>query len=310
MTTDTGGARRPDDSLQTMEVTILGHGSLMSGRGLAFSGTFAVRRAGIVALADCRRGFAKLSMYGNRFATDVELSRLPLRGRRVSPPTGRADGTETLALSVSLDDGYRLMKREGYQPDAARQLVRLGRRQGLGLADFLWQVQTQAGHDAVGYRRRLFELTGYTSPHYIPHPVRIDGDETALIFVAPGFEATGSEAVISVRQQTGVRGLMSAGRAWQRKPNDEQLSYMVSCVLGGVHGLKIDDLLPRSGDETRLITALRERVRPEITVEPSRFRETVGLSAEQYGRAFGEPAQLLRRSGLHDFVAGNLSPPA
>ena len=293
-----------------MEVTILGHGSLMSGRGLAFSGTFAVRRAGIVALADCRRGFAKLSMYGNRFATDVTLSRLPLRGRWVSPPTDRAGGTETLALSMSLDDGYRLMKREGYQPDAARQLARLGQRQDLGLADFLWRVQTEVGHAVVGYRRRLFELTGYTSPHYIPHPVRIDGDQTALIFVAPGFEATGSEAVISVRQQTGVRGLMSAGRAWQRKPNDEQLSYMVSCILGGVHGLRIADLLPRPEDDARLITALRERLRPEIVAEPTRFRQTVGLSAEQYGRAFGESARLLGRSGLRDFVAGSLSPPA
>ena len=293
-----------------MEVTILGHGSLMSGRGLAFSGTFAVRRAGIVALADCRRGFAKLSMYGNRFATDVTLSRLPLRGRWVSPPTDRAGGTETLALSMSLDDGYRLMKREGYQPEAARQLARLGQRQDLGLADFLWRVQTEVGHAVVGYRRRLFELTGYTSPHYIPHPVRIDGDQTALIFVAPGFEATGSETVISVRQQTGVRGLMSAGRAWQRKPNDEQLSYMVSCLLGGVHGLRIDDLLPRPGDDARLITVLRERLRPEIAAEPTRFRQTVGLSAEQYGRAFGESARLLGRSGLRDFVAGSLSPPA
>ena len=293
-----------------MEVTILGHGSLMSGRGLAFSGTFAVRRAGIVALADCRRGFAKLSMYGNRFATDVTLSRLPLRGRWVSLPTDRAGGTETLALSVSLDDGYRLMKREGYQPEAARQLARLGQRQDLGLADFLWRVQTEVGHAVVGYRRRLFELTGYTSPHYIPHPVRIDGDQTALIFVAPGFEATGSEAVISVRQQTGVRGLMSAGRAWQRKPNDEQLSYMVSCILGGVHGLRIADLLPRPEDDARLITALRERLRPEIVAEPTRFRQTVGLSAEQYGRAFGESARLLGRSGLRDFVAGSLSPPA
>ncbi len=291
-----------------MEVMFLGHGSLMSGRGLSFSGTFAVRRAGIIALASCRRGFAKLSMYGNRFATDVELVRLPLRGCWVSPQTSGPGGIETLALSVSLDEAYRLIKREGYQPGAAQKLARFGQERGRGLADFLWQVQTEAGHDVVGYRRRLFELTGYTSPHYIPHPVQVDGKETALIFLAPGFEATGSEAVISVRQQTGVRTVMSAGQAWKHKPNEEQLSYLVSCVLGGVHGVKIDDLLPRLSDDPRLITALTERLQPEIETEASRFLETVGLSAEQYRAAFGEPEQLLRRSGLHDFLRGNLSP--
>lgn len=293
-----------------MEVTILGHGSLMSGRGLSFSGTFAVRRAGIVALANCRRGFAKLSMYGNRFATDVELAPLPLLGRWVLPQTSGPGGIETLALSVSLDDAHRLMKREGYQPGAAQKLVRLGQERGRGLADFLWQLQTEAGHDVVGYRRRLFELTGYTSPHYIPHPVRVDGDKTALIFLAPGFEATGSDAVISVRQQTGVRTVMTAGQAWQHKPNEEQLSYVVSCVLGGVHGVSIDDLLPRLGDDPRLIAGLTERLEPEIETEVPRFLETVGLSAEQYRSAFGEPEQLLRRSGLHDFLRGNLSPRA
>jgi hypothetical protein len=249
-------------------------------------------------------------MYGNRFATDVELSRLPLQGRWVLPQTSQPGGIETLALSVSLDDAYRLIKREGYQPGAAQKLARLGQERGRGLADFLWQVQTEAGHDVVGYRRRLFELTGYTSPHYIPHPVRVDGDETALIFLAPGFEATGSDAVISVRQQTGVRTVMSTGQTWQHKPNEEQLSYVVSCVLGGVHGVSIDDLLPRLGDDPRLIADLTERLQPEIETEVPRFLETVGLSAEQYRSAFGEPEQLLRRSGLHDFLRGNLSPRA
>lgn len=300
--------RKIDTCYRLMEVTILGHGSLMSGRGLSFSGTFAVRRVGIVMLGNCRRGFAKLSMYGDRFATDVEPVRLPLQGKRVSPRTGGPGGIETLALSVSLDDAYRLIQREGYQPGAVHKLTRLGQERGRGLTDFLWQMQTEAGHDVVGYRRRLFALTGYTSPHYIPHPVRVDGDGAALIFLAPGFEATGSETVISVRQQTGVRTVMSAGQTWQHKPNKEQLSYMVSCLLGGVHGLNIGDLLPRLGDDPRLIAALTERLRPEIETEVPRFLETLGLSAEQYRSAFGEPERLLRRSGLHDFLRGNLRP--
>jgi predicted metal-binding membrane protein len=76
-----------------MDVTIIGHGSLMSGLGLSSSGTFQVSQARVVALAGCRRGFAKLSRYGDRFATDLEVTRLPLQGCVMSPaaaPSGEA----------------------------------------------------------------------------------------------------------------------------------------------------------------------------------------------------------------------------
>ncbi len=297
-----------------MDVTILGHGSLMSGRGLSFSGTFEVRQACIVTLAGCQRGFAKLSMYGNRLATDLAVQQFPLAGRIVSLPNGtpevdtQADGTiETLALTVSLDDAYRLIKREGYKPEAAQKLARIAQERGCGLADFLWELHTEAAHDVVTYRRRLFELTGYTSPHYIPHPVRIDGDRTALIFLAPGSEGTGSDEVISIRQQTGMHAVMPAGETWQHKPNEEQLAYFLSCLLGGVHGVRIHDLLPKQGDDPYLISVLIDRLQQEIEKEQTQFLETIGFSAKQYFQAFGEPGQLLRRSGLHDFLMGNLS---
>ena len=293
-----------------MDVTILGHGSLMSGRGLSFSGTFEVHRACIVALAGCQRGFAKLSMYGNRFATDLAIQQFPLAGRIVPLPNGThgADGTiETLALTVSLDDSYRLIKREGYQPEAAQKLARIAQDRGYGLADFLWKLDTEAEHDVVTYRRCLFELTDYTSPHYIPHPVPIDAYETALIFLAPGAEGTGSDGVISIRQQTGMNTVMSPGETWQHKPNEEQLAYFLSCLLGGVHGVKIHDLLPHRGDDPQLISVLTHRLHEEIDPERRQFLETIGFAAERYGQAFGEPEQLLKRSGLHDFLAGDLS---
>ena len=293
-----------------MDVTILGHGSLMSGRGLSFSGTFAVREARIVILASCRRGFAKLSMYGNRFATDLAIQHFPLTGHVVSLANGvhEIDGTiETLALTVSLDDSYRLIKREGYKPEAAQKLASIAQGRGYGLADFLWELYTEAEHDVVTYRRRLFELTDYTSPHYIPHPVPIDGYGTALIFLAPGSEGTGSDEVISIRHETGMHTIMSAGQTWQCKPNEEQLAYFLSCLLGGVHGVKIHDLLPHTGDDPQLIAVLTDRLQQEIDTERRQFLETIGFAAERYGQAFGEPEQLLRRSGLHDFLAGNLS---
>ena len=294
-----------------MDVTILGHGSLMSGRGLSFSGAFEVRRACIVALAGCRRGFAKLSMYGNRFATDLSIQRFPLAGRVVSlsNETPQGDGTiETLALTVSLGDSYRLIKREGYKPEAAQKLAYIAEERGYGLADFLWEQYSESEHDVVTYRRRLFALADYTSPHYIPHPVPIDGLGTALIFLAPGSEGTGSDKVISIRQQTGMHTVMSAGQTWQNKPNEEQMTYFLSCLLGGVHGVKIHDLLPHRGDDPQLISVLADRLQKEIDTERGQFLETVGFVAGRYRQTFGEPMQLLRRSGLQDFLTGNLRP--
>ena len=293
-----------------MEITFLGHGSLMSGRGLSFSGSFAVRRAGIVALVGERRGFAKLSMYGNRLATDLEVSRPPLEGRVVSAQTEaetvRHRGLETLALTVSLEDACRLTKREGYSPEAVKKLAELAQDRGCHLADFLWTLGAEAAHDVVAYRRRLFALTGYTSPHYIPHPVRIAEIGTALIFLAPGEEGTGSDEVISIRQQTGIRSPMTVGEAWQCKPNDEQLSYFVSCVLGGVHGVGVHDLLPRPGDDPQLISRLVQQLGQEIEKERAVFLDTLGFSSAQYRQAFGEPEVLLKRSGLADFLTGIL----
>jgi len=287
-----------------MDVTVIGHGSLMSGLGLSSSGTFQVRQAGVVSLSGCRRGFAKLSRYGDRFATDLEATTLPLAGRTV-PPTSPPHGeVEALALTVPLDDFYRLAKREGYAPAALQRIAELAQAQGANLTDFLWQLHAEAGHDLVAYRRRLFGLTDFTSPHYIPHPVRLEDAGFALIFLAPGFEGTGSDEVISVRQRTGVRGLMSTREAWQQKPNEDQLAYFLSCFLGGAHGINIADFLASVVEEPPLATELASRLDQFLAKERERFLATTGLSPEQYRHSFGEPETALARSGLGDFLNG------
>ena len=287
-----------------MDVTVIGHGSLMSGLGLSSSGTFKVKHACVVSLAGCRRGFAKLSRYGDRFATDLEITKLPLEGR-IMPPTTPPDGeVEALALTVSLDDLYRLAKREGYSPTAVQCLAELAQERGIPLADFLWQLHAEGEHDVVAYRRQLFALTGVTSPHYIPHPVCLVNVGYALIFLAPGFEGTGADDVISVRQETGIHALMSTREAWQRKPNEDQLAYFLSCLLGGVHGIGIHDLLATVSEEPALATELISRLRQILEKEPERFLVTIGLTREDYQRSFGRSESALARSGLGAFLSG------
>jgi hypothetical protein len=286
-----------------MEVMVIGHGSLMSGQGLSFSGTVQVKDASIVTLRDCRRGFAKLSRYGDRFATDVESGHWPLTGRSMASTTTPNGEVEALALTVSLQDFSGLVKREGYSPVAMQQLATLAQEHGTSLADFLWWLHEESGHDRVAYRRRLWALTEFTSPHYIPHPVRLDAERCALIFLAPGFEGTGADEVIAVRQETGIHTVMNPNETWQRKPNNDQLTYFLSCLLGGVHGINVRDLLPTQ-EEPALVNQVREQLLRRLAVEQEQFLAVTTLSRDDYHRAFGDPETALERSGLADFLSG------
>ena len=91
-----------------MDVTVIGYGSLMSGTGLSSSGALDVKKAHIVALENCQRGFAKLSSYGDRFAMDIVASAWPLTGRVQSPELPATNDIEALALTVPLADACRL----------------------------------------------------------------------------------------------------------------------------------------------------------------------------------------------------------
>ena len=287
-----------------MEVTIIGHGSLMSGRGLSFSGTFQLRTACIVALNGCTRGFAKLSKYGDRFATDLELEQPALEGTIVSPQTMPDGRVEALGLSVSLEDCSRLVKREGYRPEAMLALVERARKHGLGVAEWLWRLAAEQAHDLAAYRRQLFLITDYTSPHYIPHPVRLAEAGYALIFLAPGPRGTGTPDVVSIRQQTGINTVLSTVETWRRKPNEDQIAYFLSCLLGGAHGINVRDFLASVGGHRELEEKLYQRIRPVLVEETECFFQTTGLTPEQYAQAFGSSEAALHRGGLGDFLEG------
>jgi hypothetical protein len=261
-----------------------------------------VKAAWIVALPGCVRGFAKLSRYGDRFATDVESLQWPLTGQFISSTTVPNGKVEALALTVSLEDFCRLVKREGYSPTAVQHLATEAQVRGKTLADFLWQIHAEAGHDRLRYRRRLWELTGFTSPHYIPHPVRLADRSCAVIFVAPGFEGTGTNEIISVRQETSIREVMNTRETWHRKPNEDQLTYFLSCMLGGVHGINIRDFLHPIKEEPSLVERLREKLIQRIVVEQEQFLAVTSLSREHYQRAFGDADAALQRSGLAEFL--------
>ena len=285
-----------------MEVTVIGHGSLMSGRGLSFSGTFQMRTAYIVALDHCRRGFAKLSKYGDRFATDLELEQPALEGAVVSPQTAPDGRVEALGLASRWKTVAAWSNEKGIGQRPMLTLVERAQKHGLGVAEWLWQLAAEQAHDLAAYRRRLFLMTDYTSPHYIPHPVRLAEAGYALIFLAPGPRGTGTPDVVSVRQQTGITTILNTTETWRRKPNEDQMAYFLSCLLGGAHGINVRDFLASVGENRDLAETLSQRIRSVLAEEVACFLQTTGLEPEPYTQAFGSPEAALRRGGLGDFL--------
>ena len=288
------------------DVTVLGYGSLMSGLGLQPFGRLRVRGVSRVTLSNARRGFAKFSQHGDRFAMALEPldATHPLRARLLAAKASAVDAPEGLAFLLSAEDFASLCEREGYSPVAVQRLRDAARRRGLELAEFLWALLLEdADADTARFRQHLFRLADYTSPHYIPHPVPLDGDHIALTFLAPGREGSGAPQVIPVRVRTGNDALMTAVEAWRRKPNHTQLAYFATCLLGGVHGICVRDVLGPLAADPALAAHLRDMLATEGPAEIGRFLDHTGLDHSAYGQAFGAVGDCIRRSGLAEFLA-------
>jgi len=278
----------------------------MSGLGLESLGQLRVRGAGRVALQNTRRGFGKFSQHGDRFAMvlEADYAHQPISGQLLAPDAPESQSPEGLLLLLQPSDLARLCDREGYSSGALQRLREEARLKRQELADYLWALYVDAELNLATFRQRLFKLVGYTSPHYVPHPVRLDSERIAITFLAPGREGSGSERVVPVRVSTGITTLLTIAEAWQRKPNRTQLDYFLSCLLGGVHGVSVQDLLEPLDAERGLGQRVREALGKELRHEVARFLAATGLDTNDYWQAFGPPTQALRRGGLEEFLKG------
>jgi len=288
------------------DVVVIGYGSLMSGLGLDPFGHLHLRAASRLALVNARRGFGKFSQHGDRFAMVLEAAQpgQPIEARLLATDTPVGDTPEAIGLLVQPADLSRLCEREGYSGGAIQRLREEAASKGLELAAFLWGVFADVAFDLGLFRQRLFKLVGYTSPHYVPHPIRLDDRRFAITFLAPGREGTGSERIVPVRVRTGTEALLTISEAWRRKPNSTQLSYFLACLLGGVHGICVTDLLQPLAEDAGLAQRLRTALVEEARREVPRFLSLSGLDHNAYWQGFGPPTQTLRRSGLEQFLRG------
>jgi hypothetical protein len=275
--------------------TVIAYGSLMSGLGLASLAPLPVADAYRVRVYGCRRGFGKLSQYGDRFAMALEPTdpATPMRATVVTAATPVADGgVDALAFTLPVPELARVAQREGYRAEALLALAHAAERAGRGLGAHLWSLLEAASFDAVRYRRRIADAVDYASPHYLPHPVATDLGEPAIVFVAPGPEGSGRADVVPIRVQSAETRLLSFRRVWSLKPNPRQLDYAAMCALAEVHNVSLADVLGDLAEYPPLATRLTARIAADVAAEPARFRATLGLTLDRYAAAF--PATPLR----------------
>ncbi|MGH7865637.1 MAG: hypothetical protein ACREQB_11650 [Candidatus Binataceae bacterium] len=280
---------------------VVGYGSLMSGFGLlaqsrlGTSPQLVALDAAPVTLRNARRGLAKWSRFGRYFAMDIEpLDRsLPIS---VSPEA-QVLGIGGLVLDFDRKSAPEIARRDGYCADALQRLIQLADSDGLSLGTFLLAIAKHSQFDLGEYRAALFELLDYTSAHYIFHPVPIDDGRTAIMAIGSGFEGSGDATVKSRRQESGMDRLLGLNEALaQTRVNLEptgQVGYYVECLLGGLHGIAVSDLLDRLDPATPAMRKLAAQLAAAAPLEVTRFLAATSMDGPRYRARFtgiAEPA--------------------
>ncbi len=296
-----GGGRVPSEMNQTL--LVIGYGSLLSGYGM-----LAHRRGGgsklvashafPVTVRNARRGLAKPSSHGNYLAMDLE----PIDPNQPIVAEAGGDGQNGIgALGLIFDRRWaeRLARREEYDPARFLQLIDLADRARKPLGEFLLQIAERARFNLLAYRCALRELLNYTSHGYIFHPIPLSDGRVAIAAIGSGFDGSGDPAVRSKRSEFGMDRLLCLSEALNLKTfrldHEGQVGYFVECLLGGMHGLAIGDLVadkPLEGDTLRRLTRRLAEVAP---IERELFLQATSLDEQTYRKHFsGAPRAALQ----------------
>jgi hypothetical protein len=278
-------ANRINDTL-----LVIGYGSLLSGYGLLAErrgggSKLIARDAFAVRLGNARRGLAKPSSHGHYLAMDLE----PVR--RGEPIVARAgvDGAEGIgAVGLVFDREWAplIARREEYDPAMFLELIARADAAGAALGEFLLEIAQRTDFDLLAYRVELRKLLGYTSPGYIFHPVPLTDGRVGIAAIGSGYEGSGDPAVQSKRNELGMDRLLSMREAMEVQSFEldrvGQAGYFAECVLGGMHGLAVDDLMMEVDLETDWGSELTRRFVVAAPGELERFLRASSLDAARY----------------------------
>jgi hypothetical protein len=273
---------------------VIGYGSLLSGYGLLAErrgggSKLVARDAFALRLTNARRGFAKPSSHGHYLAMDLEPVR---RGEPIMAHASLdgAGGIGAVGLVFDREWAALIARREEYDSAKFLELIARADAAGTSLGDFLLDIARRADFDLLAYRVELRRMLGYTSPGYIFHPVPLIDGRVAIAAIGSGYEGSGDPAVRSKRNELGMDRLLSMREAMEVRSFEldraGQVGYFAECVLGGMHGLAVDDLMVELDLDTDWGGELTRRFMLAAPGELERFMRAASLDRERYRARF------------------------
>ena len=277
---------------------MIAYGSLLSGygilaerRGSASPSRLIARDAFPLTLTNARRGLAKPSSHGHYLAMDLEpvVAGEPI----VAGPTNGngAEGIGVLGLEFDREWAPKIARREEYDPAKFVELIALADRAGQALGAFLLAIAERTNFNLLAYRTALRAMLDYTSEGYIFHPIPLRDGRIGIAAIGSGFEGSGDPAIRSKRHEYGMDRLLSLNEALLvdsfALDRNGQVGYYVECLMGGIHGLSIADLIHGIDPAGATGIDLAERIGATLERERSLFLQATSLDDARYRRAFG-----------------------
>ncbi len=276
---------------------VVGYGSLLSGYGLMAErrggrSKLLARDAWPVIIENGARGLAKPSSHGQYLAMDLEPvdTTEPIKVR-VARGIGDPHEVGGLLLEFDAEWAAKISTREEYDSANFLRLLDIAERAGRPLAEYLLAIAQNAAFNHDAYRRELYAILGYTSPGYIFHPIPLDDGRVAIAAIGSGFHFSGHADVISKRREFNMEKLLDCGAALAltHLPMDRagQLGYFAECLLGGVHGIAVGDLMVPFDADAPWTPELVRHFQRAATGERERFLRATALEERTYLERFG-----------------------
>jgi hypothetical protein len=279
-------------------ILVVGYGSLLSGYGLMAErrggrSKLLARDAWPVIIENAARGLAKPSSHGQYLAMDLEPID-PTEPIKVRIARGDGDPHQVGGLLLEFDAEWaaKISTREEYDSDTFLRLLDMTERAGRPLAEYLLELAQNAAFNLDAYRRELCAILGYTSPGYIFHPIPLDDGRVAIAAIGSGFYSSGHDDVISKRREFNMEKLLTCGEALAltHLPLDRegQIGYFAECVLGGVHGVAVGDLMASFDADAEWAPDLARHFHRAAQGEHERFLRATALDERRYLDRFGD----------------------
>lgn len=277
---------------------VVGYGSLLSGYGLMAErrggrSKLLARDAWPVIIENAARGLAKPSSHGSYLAMDLEPVD-PTEPIKVRIARGDSDPYQVGGLLLEFDAEWaaKISTREEYDSANFLRLLDIAERAGKRLGEYLLAIAQNAAFNLDAYRRELYALLGYTSHGYIFHPVPLDDGRVAIAAIGSGFHFSGHADVISKRREFNMAKLLTCGEALalthMQIDREGQLGYFAECLLGGIHGIAVGDLMASFEANAEWAADLGRHFRRAADGERERFLRATSLDERCYFERFGD----------------------